>query len=262
MKSIILLVFVICFFLNCENNHISKDITLKSDSSTPVYRPKILYVYPHDQDAFTQGMLFYNGFMYESTGLYGHSSLRKVELESGSIIKKIDLSPDYFGEGITLFNNQVIQLTWHAKKGFIYDLDHFNLIKEFRYPMEGWGITFDGQYLVISDGTAILYYLDPESFQIIKQVNVQENGKSINRLNELEYIKGNIYANIWETDQIAIISPDGKVIGWIDLQGILLVDDCSQTTGVLNGIAFNTQNQRIYVTGKNWCKLFEIELVP
>jgi glutamine cyclotransferase len=260
MKSIILL--VICFFLNCENNHISKDITLKSDSSTPVYQPKILHVYPHDEDAFTQGLLFYNGFLYESTGLYGHSSLRKVELESGSIIKNIDLSADYFGEGITLYNNQVIQLTWHAKKGFIYDLDSFNLIKEFRYPMEGWGITFDGQYLVISDGTAILYYLDPESFQVIKQVNVEENGKSISRLNELEYINGNIYANIWETDQIVIISPDGKVIGWIDLQGILLADDCSQTTGVLNGIAFNAQNQRIYVTGKNWCKLFEIELVP
>jgi glutamine cyclotransferase len=260
MKNMILLISI--FFLYCQNNHTPKDSESQSDTYIPTYQPKIYHVYPHNQDAFTQGLFFFDGFLYESTGLYGHSTLRKVELESGLVIQKKELDAKYFGEGITLYNNQIIQLTWQSKKGFVYDLAGFNLIKEFSYPIEGWGITFDGQYLVMSDGTAVLYYMEPSSFEIIKQINITENGKALARLNELEYIKGNIYANIWETDQIAIINPEGKVIGRIDLQGILLAADCTQATGVLNGIAYNANNKSIYITGKNWCKLFEIELVP
>jgi glutamine cyclotransferase len=247
---------------NCQTNHAPKENESKLDTNLPTYHPKIYQVYLHDQDAFTQGLFYFNGFLYESTGLYGHSTLCRVELESGLVIQKKELDAQYFGEGITLYNNKIIQLTWQSQKGFVYDLDSFNVIKEFSYPTEGWGITFDGQYLVMSDGTDVLYYLDPESYQIIGHLNITENGKPLTRMNELEYINGNIYANIWEEDQIAIINAGGKVVGWIDLEGILLATDCPRTIGVLNGIAYNAEEERIYITGKNWCKCFAIELVP
>jgi glutamine cyclotransferase len=192
----------------------------------------------------------------------GKSSLRKVEVQTGEVLQKIDLTSEYFGEGITIYENKIIQLTWQNKKGFVYDKNTFQLVEEFSYTAEGWGITYDGQYLIMSDGTDVLYYLNPADYSVVKQINVTANGEAVTRLNELEYINGRIYANVWQTDRIAIIQPDGTVIGWIDLEGILSYGECSTEIDVLNGIAYNPEKNSIYVTGKNWCKLFEIEFVP
>ena len=228
----------------------------------PVYTPTIYNSYPHDSSAYTEGLLYSDGYLYESTGTYGQSTLRKVDLTTGTVKKNIDLAPEYFGEGITLYNNTIVQLTWQSYKGFVYNKDTFELITEFSYSTEGWGITYDGEYLIMSDGSNVLYYLSPVDYSVVKQIKVTANGKAVTNLNELEYINGKIYANVFETDRIAIIQPDGAVIGWIDLEGILSAEDCSQNIGVLNGIAYNASANRIYVTGKDWCKLFEIELVP
>ena len=260
MRTIVL--FIFSLLLSCKTNHAPKENESSLDTNIPIYHPKIFQVYPHDQDAFTQGLFYFNGFLYESTGLYGHSSLSKIDLESGLVVQKKELTIEYFAEGIALYDSQIVQLTWQSKKGFVYNLADFNLIKEFSYPTEGWGLTFDGEYLVLSDGSDMLYYLNPVTHQTIKQLHVTVNGQPCDRINELEYINGNIYANIWEKDQIAIINAEGKVIGWIDLEGILLATDCTRITGVLNGIAYNAAAERIYITGKNWCKCFAIELVP
>jgi glutamine cyclotransferase len=186
-----------------------------------------------------------------------------VEIESGSIIRETGLNSEYFIEGITLYDDKIIQLTWKSQIGFVYDKETFQLIEYFDYETEeGWGITYDGEYLIMSDGTDVLYYLDPDDFSTFKQVNVTADGEPVTELNELEYINGKIYANVFETDRIAIIQPDGEVIGWIDLEGILLPGECTQEIDVLNGIAYNDENNRMYVTGKYWCKLFELEVVP
>ena len=261
MKNNILFLLLLVIFCYCKNNNdaIDKDT---QDTKIPTYRPEIYNQYPHDQAAFTQGLLYTDGFLYESTGKLNSSTLRKIDLESGSIINEYKLAANYFAEGITLYGNKIIQLTWRSKIGFVYDKDSFELIEEFHYPTEGWGITYDGRYLIMSDGSEILYYHDPESFQQIKQITVKENNIPVRRLNELEYIKGNIYANIWGSDRIAIINPQGSVIGWIDLEGILLASECSESIDVLNGIAYDIENNKMYITGKNWCRLFEIELVP
>ena len=260
MKRYILIILLICgLFFSCSDDFVDEN----SDTSDhiPVYTPEIYNTYPHDSTAFTQGLVYNNGIFYEGTGLYGESTLRKVAIETGEVTQKIDLASEYFGEGITLFNDNIIQLTWREKKGFVYNKETFQLVAEFSYDSEGWGITFDGEYLIMSDGTNLLYYLDPDNYSTIKQVSVTANGEAVNNLNELEYIKGNIYANIWQTDRIAVIEPEGEVIGWIDLEGILPYEDCPQKD-VLNGIAYNPEENRVYVTGKFWCKLFELEFVP
>jgi glutamine cyclotransferase len=217
--------------------------------------------YPHDPEAFTQGLVFHKGYLYEGTGLHGHSTLRKVELKTGRILKSHRLPIEYFGEGITIWQNKLIQLTWQSHTGFIYDLQSFRLLRTFSYPTEGWGITCDGKNLIMSDGTAILRFLDPRKFTVVKQIEVQDRGRPVPYLNELEYIKGEIFANIWDTGYIARISPQtGRVLGWIDLRGLYRLVDNGKRVDVLNGIAYDTKNNRLFVTGKFWPKLFEIRL--
>jgi len=228
----------------------------------PVYTYKVINTYPHDRSAFTEGLVFENGVLYEGTGLHGYSTLRRVKLESGEILQICELPPQFFGEGVTIYRNKIIQLTWQSHVGFVYDKYSFKLLQEFNYPDEGWGITHDGKHLIMSDGTQTLHFLNPETFEEISQIEVFANDIPVNRINELEYIQGEIYANIWQTELIARIDPlTGQVIGWIDLKGILSPEDHSGTVDVLNGIAYDAKNSRLFVTGKYWPKLFEIELI-
>jgi glutamine cyclotransferase len=205
--------------------------------------------------------VFENSVLYESTGLYGHSTLRRVELETGKILQLYPLSNQLFGEGITIFDDKIIQLTWRSNKGFVYDKHSFDLLQEFSYSTEGWGVTYNGSQLIMSDGTSTLYFLDPETFERTGQVEVYDVGP-VTRLNELEYIQGKIYANIWEEEKIAMIDPQtGKVQGWIDLSDIQHLGD-QDSDNVLNGIAYDAEEDRLFVTGKRWSQLFEIELIP
>jgi len=228
----------------------------------PVLGYRIVNTYPHDPRAFTQGLVFADGILYEGTGLRGQSSLRKVDLKTGNILRVRQLSAHFFGEGITIYGNRVIQLTWRAKVGFVYDRQTFQLLETFNYPTEGWGITHDGRSLIMSDGTSTLYFLDPQTFQEVDRLAVHTRDGPVSRLNELEYVQGEIYANVWKTDRIARISPQtGEVVGWIDLEGLLKPEDRNSRIDVLNGIAYDVENDRLFVTGKLWPKLFEIELV-
>ncbi len=225
------------------------------------YTYSIVKTYPHDQTAFTQGLVYENGFLYEGTGLRGQSTLRRVQLETGNVLQSYSLPEEYFGEGITIFGDKIIQLTWRSNKGFVYDKNSFALLQEFGYPTEGWGITNDGNRLIMSDGTANLYYLDPLTFQRTGQVTVQDNSTLVTRLNELEYINGEIYANIWMQEKIAIINPQtGQVRAWIDLTGITHSENL-YAGDVLNGIAYDPETNRLFVTGKEWSLIFEIKLV-
>jgi glutamine cyclotransferase len=235
---------------------------LSVPKNSPEYRYTIANTYPHDEDAFTQGLVYEDGILYEGTGLNGGSSIRKVELETGKVIQIYNLSYEYFGEGITIFGDRLIQLTWQAGKGFVYDKHSFELIREFSYSTEGWGITHDGEYLIMSDGTATLHFLDPVTFEETSQVDVYDKLGPVTRINELEFINGEIYANIWLTDRIARISPiTGQVTGWIELGGLLPADEQEDPDAVLNGIAYDAKNDRLFVTGKLWPNLYEIELM-
>lgn len=226
-----------------------------------VYGYQIINSYPHDTNAFTQGLVFHDGFLYESTGIRGKSSLRKVELETGNVLQQYLLPARFFGEGLTLWGNKLIQLTWQRGVGFIYDRGLFNLLNSFSYSTEGWGITHNNRYLVMSDGSPVLYFLDPETFQPIRTIKVHDRDVLIANLNELEYVKGEIYANIWLTDYIVRVSPEtGQVLGWINLEGLLSGADRTPTANVLNGIAYDENQDRLFVTGKYWPKLFEIKL--
>lgn len=231
--------------------------------TVPVYSYKVINTYPHDRGAFTQGLVFENGFLYEGTGLYGQSTLRKVELETGSVLKMYELPDQYFGEGITIYKDEIIQLTYKSHVGFVYDKKWFTLLDQFTYPTEGWGLTYDGEFLIMSDGSSALHFIDPGTFVEVSQINVHDERGPVTNLNELEYIKGQIYANIWQTDYIAIISPQtGEVMGWINLEGLLKPEDYTEYIDVLNGIAYDADNDRLFVTGKLWPHLYEIELVP
>jgi glutamine cyclotransferase len=219
--------------------------------------------YSHDRDAFTQGLAFDGGFLYEGTGLHGKSSLRRVELETGKVLEAYALPPEYFGEGIAIFGDTIIQLTWQSNIGFVYDKHSLERIGDFTYATEGWGITHDGKRFIMSDGTSTLYFLDSDTLQPAGHIEVYDNGTPVSNLNELEYIKGKVYANVWRTDNIAIIDPDsGYVTGWIDLSGLLPPETGGTGVDVLNGIAYDSENSRLFVTGKLWPWLFEIELVP
>ena len=228
----------------------------------PVVGYRIVNTYPHDPRAFTQGLVFADDALYEGTGLRGPSSLRKVDLKTGNILQVRQLPARFFGEGITIYGNRVIQLTWRARVGFVYDRQTFQLLHTFNYPTEGWGITHDGRSLIMSDGTSTLYLLDPQTFQEVDRLEVHTRDGPVSRLNELEYVQGEIYANVWKTDRIARISPQtGEVLGWIDLEGLLKPEDRYRRIDVLNGIAYDVKNDRLFVSGKLWPKLFEIELV-
>jgi glutamine cyclotransferase len=223
----------------------------------------VVHVYPHDAKAFTQGLIYVDGHLYESTGLEGRSSLRMVDLTTGQVLQKHDVPAEYFAEGLTDWGSNLIQLTWRANKGFVYDRFSFSLVRSFPYKGEGWGLTHDATQLIMSDGTAYLRFLDPKTFRETGRVRVtDEPGRGVESLNELEYIHGEIYANIWQTDKIARISPrTGKVVGWIDLSGIIDKQELRGEGAVLNGIAYDSRGDRIFVTGKLWPKLFEIRVV-
>lgn len=227
-----------------------------------VYGYKVVKTYPHDRTAFTQGLIFQDGFLYEGTGLRGRSVLRKVELETGNVLQEHRLADWFFGEGVTLWKDKLIQLTWQSYTGFVYDRDSFDLLGEFAYRTEGWGLTHDGIHLIMSDGTANLYFLDPETFEQVRRVTVRDRDTPRDYVNELEYIRGQVYANIWHQDRIAMISPEtGRIIGWIELNGLLTPEERARAN-VLNGIAYDAQADRLFVTGKFWPKLFEIKLIP
>ncbi len=231
--------------------------------TAPVYQYEVVNVYPHDPEAYTQGLVYLDGFLYEGTGLNGKSTLRKVDLVTGTVLEYHELASQYFGEGIAVFDDKIIQLTWQSQMGFYYDRETFTLVEEFYYPSEGWGITYDGKRLIMSDGTATLHFLDPVTFTEISHLEVSDNGKPVGQLNELELIHGDVFANVWPTDQIVKIDPEnGKVLGWINLKGLLSPADRHKNVDVLNGIAYDAENDRIFVTGKFWPKLFEIKLTP
>ena len=235
----------------------------KTVGQIPTYGYRIVKGYPHDPNGFTQGLVFVDGFLFEGTGLRGRSSLRKVDLTTGAILQFSNLPAHFFGEGVTVYHHQVIQLTWRANLGFVYDQDTFKLLETFHYPTEGWGITHDGEHLIMSDGTSTLHFLDPKTYKEISQIKVHDLEGPVSNLNELEYVQGLILANVWQTDKIAQISPEtGEVVGWIDLRGLLRPEDRAGPVDVLNGIAYDHRNDRLFVTGKLWPRLFEIELTP
>ena len=223
----------------------------------------IVHVYPHDQHAFTQGLVYVDGHLYESTGIKGQSTLREEDLETGLIQRMQLVSDRYFAEGLTDWKNTLVQLTWQAHIAFVYDRATFKLLHTFHYDGEGWGLTQDGKSLILSDGTATLRFFDPETFKEVRRITVTDHGKRVTQLNELEYIHGEIYANVWHADRIARISPaTGRVVGWIDLKGLIPRDQLSNDEAVLNGIAYDAAHNRLFVTGKLWPKIFEITLVP
>ena len=224
---------------------------------------RIVHVYPHDPNAFTQGLVYVDGHLYESTGLNGRSSLRMVDLQTGQVVQRHSLPAEYFGEGLTSWGDSLVQLTWKAGTALVYDRFSFALRRTLHYPGEGWGLTQNGKSLIMSDGSPVLRFLDPRTFREIRRLPVvDENGHPVLDLNELEYIRGEIYANLWHTDRIARISPrTGKVLGWIDLSGLMDKSLLSDPDAVLNGIAYDSRFDRLFVTGKLWPKLFEIKVV-
>ena len=225
---------------------------------TPVYHYRVVGSYPHDRWAFTQGLVYDGGFFYEGTGLHGRSSLRKVEPTSGRILKEVRLEPSHFGEGVTIIGNRIVQLTWLSRVGFVYEKTSFRILQRFTYTREGWGITHDGKRLIMSDGTSVLRFLSPKNFREISTLGVHDEKGPVTGLNELEYLQGAIYANVWPTDRIAVIDPrTGRIKAWIDLQGLLGEKD-SRGVDVLNGIAYDARNDRLFVTGKLWPRVFEI----
>ena len=231
-------------------------------SGIPEYTYQVVHTYPHDRGAFTQGLIYQDGVLYEGTGIEGESSIRKVKLETGEVLQKRDVPWPNFGEGILIWKDRLLELTWQGQFGFVYDLATFAPKGEFRYPGEGWGLTHDGKRIIMSDGTAELRFWDPETLKETGRLRVTSEGQPVAKLNELEWIKGEIYANVWETDRIVRIDPStGKVVGWIDLTGILPAADRNATTNVLNGIAYDAKGDRMFVTGKCWPKLFEIKLI-
>ncbi len=235
-----------------------------SQKAVPTYGYQVVRSFPHDHEAFTQGLIFRNGFLYESTGLNGRSGIRKVKLETGEVLQNKPLGAQYFGEGITDWNGALVQITWQSEIGFVYDIDTFEQTKTFSYKGEGWGITHDGTRLIMSDGQpeGALRFFDPVTLKETGRIIVRDARGPVEHLNELEYVKGEIYANIWQTDRIARISPkDGRVTGWIDLSGLLSAAERGTPNAVLNGIAYDAAGDRLFVTGKLWPRVFEIKLV-
>lgn len=242
---------------------ISTEAALPTPAPPVTYTYRIVNTYPHDPAAFTQGLVFHDGALYEGTGRWGESTLRETVLETGQVVRSKPLEAQYFGEGITILNDRIYQLTWQEQTGFVYDRATFEPLQTFTYPTEGWGITHDGQRLIVSDGTSTIYFWDPDTLQEIGRITVRDHRGPVTRLNELEYVNGEIWANIWLSDLIARISPEtGDVLGYIDLTGLLNTENLTQPADVLNGIAFDPATGRIFVTGKLWPSVFEIEVAP
>lgn len=232
-------------------------------AALPVYGYLVKNTYPHDPQAFTQGLLFRDGFLYESTGLNGRSSVRKVQLETGKVLMRKDIASEYFGEGITDVGNEIVGLTWTSKLGFVFDIGNFKLKKKFSYPGEGWGLAHDGKQVYMSDGTSSIRVLDPKTLAEVRRIQVTAAGQPVAQLNELEWVEGELFANVWQTNVIARIDPSsGHVLGWIDLTGLLqFAGKIIEPVDVLNGIAYDSKRHRLFVTGKLWPALFEIELI-
>jgi len=244
-----------------SKNTVTRFMIVYSDVLPKRYSYKVVHTYPHDREAFTQGLFYDKGLFYESTGQQASSSLREVNIETGSITRQHNLDGSLFGEGITLFGDRIYQVTWENKVGFVYEKSTFKLINKIYYSTQGWGLTTMDNKIVLSDGTNIIYFYDPETFTVISKIEVYDNKEKIDSLNELEYINGEIWANIWMTDKIVRIDPQsGKVLGIIDLKGIMNDPDTDTNEKVLNGIAYDKAGNRIFVTGKNWPKLFEIKV--
>jgi glutamine cyclotransferase len=230
-------------------------------TNVPVYSYKVMHSWPHDRGAFTEGLVFHNGTLLESTGLNGQSTLREVELESGKVLRQVEMAPQYFGEGTALLGSNVYQLTWAHERAFVYDLASFGVETNFFYKGEGWGLTTDGQWLIMSDGSPQIRFIDPKNFEVKRTIIVSSHGRAVRNVNELEYINGEIFANIWRTDYMVRINPaTGEVLGLIDFTGLLPAEERDDDTDVLNGIAYDAKGKRLFVTGKRWPKLFEVEL--
>ena len=229
--------------------------------SLPIYGYRVVNVYPHDVQAYTQGLVFIDGYFFESTGLLGRSTLRKVEAATGRVVQQRAIDAKYFAEGLTEWKGQLLQLTWKGGLGFVYDRATFAPVRTFDYAGEGWGLTHDGTSLILSDGSSNLRFLNPVSFQETKRIAVRDRGVAVSNLNELEFVRAEIYANVWHTDRIARISPaTGDVTSWIDLTGLLAPGAVTDPEAVLNGIAYDGVRDHLFVTGKLWPKIFEIQL--
>jgi glutaminyl-peptide cyclotransferase len=232
-------------------------------TTAPEFTFRVVHVFPHDTAAYTQGLAYRDGFLYEGTGRNGRSSLRRVRLETGEVLQKADLGSEYFGEGITILKDKIFQLTWQSGVGFVYSLADFRLLRKFSYAGEGWGLATDGRDLFLSDGTSEIRVIDPETFQEKRRLKIHDGSAAVNQLNELELVNGQIFANVWHTNRIARISPQtGEVVGWIDLTGLLSSVYRLDSEAVLNGIAYDLSRKRLFVTGKLWPSVFEIRLSP
>ena len=247
---------------NCgEQTAVFNAYPTQSDIATDSYT--LINSYPHDPLAYTQGLQFVDGFLVEGTGLYGQSSLRLVDLETGQVQKQVNLVPEFFGEGVTVFEDRIYQITWRAQTAFVYDKDSWVLEETFTYPTQGWGLTHNGRCLIMSDGSSTLYFRDPATFAELGQLQVFDHTGPITQINELEFINGEIFANIWKQNRIARISPEtGQVLGWLYLDELAAQVGATNHEDVLNGIAYDGENGRIFVTGKRWPTLFEIEINP
>jgi glutamine cyclotransferase len=235
----------------------------KVPTRTPRFSFKVVKAFPHDPTAFTQGLVFADGILYESTGLRGYSTLRKVRPETGEVIQKIEVESRYFAEGLALVGNELLQLTWEQHVGFVYDKTTLKRLRTFEYATEGWGMAFDAGSLVMSDGSSWLFFLDPKTQRPLRSLQVLDRGRPVEHLNELEFVKGELWANVWQSDQIVKLDPaTGRVTGWIDLTGLLRREARGPEGDVLNGIAWDRTSDRIFVTGKKWPWLFQIELIP
>jgi glutaminyl-peptide cyclotransferase len=245
---------ILCFLL----------LALSLAAATPEYSVVVVHRYPHDRNAFTQGFEYHDGKFYEGTGLEGQSTVRIDDLASGKVLRSVDIPSPIFGEGITVIHNRLIEITWQTHVGFIYDPADLKRTGEFHYEGEGWGLANDGKRIYFSDGTSSIRILDPDSLKEVRRITVHDGDKQINMLNELEWVRGEIWANIWQTDRIARISPsDGKVVGWINASGLLTREDIGiLPVDVLNGIAYDAATGRIFLTGKLWPKIFEVRVVP
>ncbi len=257
MKSRLIVYLLLAIgLLACKRN-----IEPVSDRLTPFLRYDVVQSFPSDPSAFTQGLQYYGGYIYKSTGLYGESSLRQIELETGRIMRRVNLPSQYFGEGIAIVDNQIVQLTWREQTAFIFDLHSFRRIGSFQYEGEGWGLAYDGANLIMSDGSAQLRTLDVDSFSQIGTIEVIADGRPVSGLNELAYIQGMVWANVFQTTRLAIINPaTGQVSAWVDLSDLPLPSDRTGQEDVLNGIAYDAENDRVFVTGKQWARIYEIKV--
>ncbi len=250
------------YLSNGQTDVLYKRLTFKSNIIPKKYTAKIIKTYPHDPGAYTQGLFYEDRFLYEGTGNRGSSSLRKVNLSDGELINSLALPSQYFGEGITSYKDKIIQLTWTSRTGFVYDKERFKLINKVRYPTQGWGITTDGEKLIMSDGSSIIYFLDPEFFSEIGRIEVYDNNGPMKNLNELEYIDGKVYANIWQESYIIAFDPEtGKVLEKIDCSNLVPEKYKQDNDNVLNGIAYDQKNGRIFMTGKRWSKVYQVKFI-